>query len=161
MAIPNTVLNILRSGKPVAAEVTPLRPEFRAFIMVIPQAPSPHENPEAWIHWGHHPYPTDNGGAIRLKDSSLISGFEVRYLEHHAKYTDNDWGWDYDYVLDDVTTRAKRIFVTQEDDIEAAIVFWLEDLSKFQEPNNFDSSLVNSPIETYLNCPDERRHLWI
>jgi len=43
----------------------------------------------------------------------------------------------------------------------AAIAPWLEDLSQLQEPEKFDSSLVNSPIEYYLNQPEERPHLWI
>ncbi len=160
MAIPDKVLNILRSGKSVAAEVTATRPEFRAFVMVIPQVPNPHENPDAWIHWGHRPEPNE-GGVIRLKDISLISGFEIRFLEHHAKYTDKDWGWDYDYVLDDSTTRIKRVFVSQENEIEPAVSVWFISLSQLQEPDNFDSSLVNSPIDGYLNRPEERKHLWL
>jgi hypothetical protein len=47
----------------------------------------------------------------RLKDPSFISSFEIRYLEHHARYTDEEWGWDYDYVLDDQTTRVRRVYV--------------------------------------------------
>ena len=160
MAIPDKVLSILRSGKPVAAELIATRQDFRAFVMVIPQVPNPHENPDAWIHWGHRPNPNE-GGIIRLKDSSSISGFEVRYLEHHAKYTDEDWGWDYDYVLDDSTTRVKRVFVTNEAEIEAAVAYWLKDLLQLREPDNLDSSLVNSPIEGYLNRPNERKHLWL
>jgi hypothetical protein len=155
MAIPDKILNILRSGKPVAAELTAKLPEFRAFVMVIPQVPSPDENPDAWIPFRPHP-----NEWIRLKDSSFIQGFEVRFIEHHAKYTDEDWGWDYDCVLDDETTRIKRVFISQENEIESAILPWLEDLSELREPANFNSSLVNSPIETYLNRPDERSHLW-
>src|SRR5215467_580270 len=158
MAIPDRQQKLLQSGKPVAAEITASRSNFRAFVMVIPQAPNPHENPEAWIHWGHRPVPND-GGVIRLKDPSVISGFEIRYLEHHAKYTDEEWGWDYDYVLDDQTTRVRRVYVKSEDEIAAAIAPWLEDLSQLQEPENFDSSLINSPIERYLNQPEKRPHL--
>lgn len=159
MALSEKILNILRSGHPVAAELKPTRDEFRAFVMVVPQVPNPHENPDAWIHWGHRPQP-NAGGVIRIKDASFINGFEIRFLEHHAKYTDEDWGWDYDYILDDTTTRIKRVFVLKEDDIESAIEPWLKDLSQLQEPGNFDSSLINSPIDYYLNRSDERPHLW-
>jgi hypothetical protein len=159
MSIPDKILNILRSGFPVAAELTAGRSEFCAFVMVIPQVPSPHENPDAWIHWGHRPEPNE-GGVIRIKDTSYIKGFEIRFLEHLSKYTDEDWGWDYDYVLDDITTRIKRVFISQENEIKSAIEIWLKDLSKLQELKNFNSSLVNSPIESYLNRPDERPHLW-
>lgn len=155
MAIPEKILNILRSGKPVAAELSANRADFKAFVMVIPQVPSPQENPHAWIPYRPHP-----SEQIRLKDSSFIKGFEIRFLEHHAKYTDENWGLDYDYVLNDTTTKVKRVFVSQENEIESAITVWLEDLSQLQEPSNFDSSLVNSPIDSYLNRPDERPHLW-
>jgi hypothetical protein len=159
MSMPDKVLNILRSGKPLAAEIKTARPEFRAFVMVIPQVPNPHENPDAWIHWGHRPQPNE-GGVIRIKDISFISGFEIRFVEHHAKYTDEDWGWDYDYVLDDTTTRIKRIFISEENEIESSVAHWLKDLSQLQEPDKFNSSLLNSPIEGYLDRPDERPHLW-
>jgi hypothetical protein len=159
MTIPDRQQKILQSGKPVAAEITASRQNFRAFVMVIPQVPDPQETPEAWIHWGHRPEPND-GGVIRLKDPSFISGFEIRYLEHQARYTDEEWGWDYDYVLDDQTTSVRRVYVKSEGEIAAAIAPWLEDLSQLQEPENYDSSLVNSPIEYYLNQPEERPHLW-
>jgi hypothetical protein len=159
MTIPDGAKKILRTGKPVAAEIMASLPDNRAFVMVIPQVPDHHEFPEAWIHWGHRPAPND-GGVIRLKDPSFISGYEIRYLEHHSKYTDEEWGWDYDYVLDDRTTRVRRVFVTSEDEIYAAIAPWLEDLSQLQEPDQFDSSLVHSPIDYYLNRPEERPHLW-
>ncbi|HEY8460152.1 MAG TPA: hypothetical protein VIM99_07210, partial [Blastocatellia bacterium] len=159
MTMPDRQQKILRSGKPLAAEITASRQNFRAFVMVIPQVPDPRETPEAWIHWGHRPGPNE-GGVIRLKDPSFISGFEIRYLEHHAKYADAEWGWDYDYALDDQTTRAQRAYVKSEDEIAAAIAPWLEDLSQLQEPENFDSSLVNNPIERYLDLLEERPHLW-
>lgn len=159
MAIPDKILSVLRSGNSVVAELSAKNSEFRAFVMIIPQVPNPRENPEAWIHWGHRPYPNE-GGVIRIIDASLISGFEIRFLEHHAKYTHKDWGWDYDYVLDDETTRIRRVFISQENEIETAISTWLKDLSQLQEPSNFDSSLVNSPIDSYLNRSDERPHLW-
>ena len=160
MSLPNGIINVLRQGKFVAAEIHAESSDFRAFVMVIPQVPNPYQHPEAWIHWGHRPVPTE-GGVIRIKDPSFITGYEIRYLKHLAKYTDEEWGMDYDYVLDDPTTRIKRIYVKREEEIEAALVRWLKDLSELKEPDDFDSSLVNSPIDSYLNRPDERPHLWL
>lgn len=159
MAIPDQIRKLLHSGRTVAAEIKARQPNHRAFILVIPQVPDPRQTPEAWIHWGHTPTPNE-GGVIRLKDPSFISGFEIRYLEHHAKYTDEEWGWDYDYVLDDETTRVSRVFVANEGEIRAAISPWLEDLTQLQEPDKFDSSLIHSPLDYYLDRPNERPHLW-
>lgn len=159
MTIPDRQQKRLRSGKSVAAEVTASRPDYRAFIMVIPQVPDPRKCLEAWMHWGHRAEPNDCH-VIRLKDPSFISGFEIRYLEHHAKYTEEAWGWDYDHVLDDQTTRARRIFVSREGEIAAAIAPWLDDLSQLQPPDQFDSSLVNSQIDVYLGHPAKRPHLF-
>jgi len=91
----------------IISEVQIMRGKGINYDMVITQVPNPHETPEAWIHWGHRPGPND-GGVIRLKDPSFISGFEIRYLEHHARYTDEEWGWDYDYVLDDRVLSVAR-----------------------------------------------------
>jgi hypothetical protein len=58
---------------------------------------------------------------------------------------------DYDYVFDDSTTRVKRICVKREEEIGVALEQWLKDLSELKEPDDFDSSLVHSPIDGYLN----------
>ena len=147
---------ILKQGRIIGTELIAPRPDFRAFVLVIPQLPDPKENLEAWRD---RPYKNE-GGWVGLKDSSMINGFEIRYLEHQAKYTDEDWGLDYDYVLDDETTRINQIFVKREDEIETALSQWLEDLSELKEPDDFNSSLVNSPIDSYLSR-DERPHLWL
>lgn len=150
MSISNKAKSTLRQGRIVGAELNASRPDFRAFVLVIPQVPDREENR----------FSRNEGGVIGLKDPSLISGYEIRYLEHHAKYTDEEWGMDYDLVLDDTTTRVKRIYVKREDEIETALSEWINDLSELTEPDDFDSSLVNSPIDSYLNRPNEHPHLW-
>lgn len=150
MNISGEAINILRQGRIIGAELNPPRLDFRAFVLVIPQV----------SEQGGNLLMKNEGGIIGLDDSSLISGYEIRYLEHHAKYTDVEWGMDYDYVLDDITTRVKRIFVTQEDEIAAALAQWFKDLPVFTTPDDFDSSLANSLIDSYLNRPNERPHLW-
>jgi hypothetical protein len=160
MVLPNEIVNLLRQGKFIAAEIPSQSSDFRAFVLVIPQVPDPYKHPEAWIHWGHRPIPNESG-VIRIKDPSFITGYEIRYLQHLAKYSDQEWGLNYDNVLDDTTTRIKRIYVKREEEIEAALAQWLKDLSELKEPNHFDSSLVNSPIDAYLSRLDERPHLWL
>ena len=159
MSIPLETLNQLSYGKAIAAELPASDPNRRAYIMVIPQAPSIHEHPEAWLH-------SDRIGSAFaptpvLRDPALITGYEIRYLEHDAKYTDTEWGNDYDCVLDDETTRARRVFVQNEDEIEAALSPWPSEMEQLRAPQHFDSSLVNSPITGYLNRAEERPHLWL
>jgi hypothetical protein len=154
MPLPLKILERLRYGKEVAVEVAAAEPNMRAFVVVIPQVPDKWEHPDAYLYRGEN---APRGG---LRDPSLITGYEIRWLQHDAKYTDEAWGFDYDYVLDDKTTRVKRFFVEREEDIEEALTPWVKDTSFLSNPDDFDSSLVNSPITTYLNEPEERLHLW-
>jgi hypothetical protein len=153
MAIPLTILSRLRSGREVAAEISSNEIEMRAYIVVIPQAPKPWDCPEAWQ--------CVQGSEPVLRDPSWITGYEIRYLQHHIKYTNTDWGWDYDLVLDDDTTRVNRIFVRREDEIEDALSRWLTDMTTLNHPTSFDSALVTSPLDSYLNRAEERPHLWL
>jgi hypothetical protein len=114
--------------------------------MVLPRRPAALDPPP-----GAEGHPARSPGAR----------YELRYLEHDARYTDTDWGFDYDYVLDDLTTRVKRVFVSTADAIELAIAPWLTDLTQLRPPGQFDSALVNSPIDVYLDRPEERPHLWL
>ena len=123
--------------------------------MVIPQCPSRFERPDAWLHADNTltafaPTPV-------LRDPSLITGFEVRRVEHDARYTDEAWGNDADLALADETTRVRRAFVEAEGEIEAALAPWLDDVEKLGPPQDHDSALVNS---SHLGQPDEYPHLW-
>ena len=141
----------LHSGHEVVAEVPAPHPEMRSFVIVIPRVPNIREHPEAWIR---------GFGQPTLRDAASISGYEVRYFLLHEKYTDTEWGWDYDYVLDDETTRVKRVFVQTDQEIEGALSPWSVIMAELHDPGQFDSSLVNSPIDSYLDRPAERPHLW-
>ena len=157
MNISQEIRNILNCGRSVAAEIATTQSDMCAFVVIIPSVPDRHNHPEAWREWADKSF----GPAYVLKDSSYITGYEIRYLRHDAKYTDTEWGWDYDLVLNDQTTRIKRVFVEKEDEIEKAIKSWLEDLSWLRPAEEFDSSLVDSPLDYYLDRPDERPHLWL
>jgi len=119
--------------------------------------PDRYNHPEAWREWADKSL----GPAYVLKDSSYITGYEIRYLRHDAKYTDTEWGWDYDLALNDQTTRIKRVFVEKEDEIEQAIRPWLKDLSWLSPAEEFDNSIVDSPLDYYLDRPYERPHIWL
>lgn len=158
MLIPQEMLARLYMGRLVAAELPVPQPGFRAFVVVLPQVPDLRTQPEAWAEgdWDNRLYrePT-------LRSPSFIRGYEVRYLLHHAKYTNSEWGWDYDHVLADKTTRVQRMFVEREDEVEAAVTKWLPDVVGLQAPGNFDSSLVNSPLNYYLDNSEGLSHLWL
>ena len=154
MPIPLKRLNALRTGRSLAAEVSASAPDRRAFVMVIPQCPNQFERPDAWLHadstlTAFAPTPV-------LRDPSFITGFEVRRVEHHARYTDEEWGYDADLALADETTRVLRAFVEAEDEIEAALAPWLNDVTELGPPQDHDSALVNNP---HLGRPGEYPHL--
>jgi hypothetical protein len=159
VSLPIKILNRLRLGRCVAAEVSCEIVDMRAWVVVIPQAPSPHARPEVWF-----PYtPEDmqrSHGEYRLVNTQFITGFEIRYVRHKEEFTNEVWGWDYDLVLDDITTRVRRVFVDRESEIESALATWLADMNALGHPHDFDSSLIDSPIEGYLDRPWEREHLW-
>lgn len=148
MALPVEVIDRLHLGREVATEVPAPLPDKRAFVMVIPQVPPLHRDRGAW---NEEAWVIGTGEEAKLRDPGFISGYEVRYLLHHAKYTDTEWGWDYDHVLDDESTRIKRVFVQHEDNIEAALATWSVDAAALTKPGDFDSSLVNSPLNYYLD----------
>ena len=104
MPLPLKILERLWYGKEVAVEVA-AEPGMRAFVSVIPQVPDKREHPEAYLYRGEN---APRGG---LRDPSSITGYEIRWLKHDAKYTYEAWTYDYDQVLDDNTTRVKRFLL--------------------------------------------------
>lgn len=78
------------------------------------------------------------------------NGYEVRLITHVEKYTEESFGFDYDYAMQDPTTRVRRIFV---DTVSAAIsrlASWDCPEDRLVSPNVLDSCLINSPIDAYL-----------
>lgn len=152
MSLPPEIVARLRLGRAVAAEV-PARPDARAYVVIIPQAPDRLARPGLWLH--------ANVGEPRLRDAGAITGYEIRRLQHDARYTDAEWGWDYDHVLADPTTRVGRIFVRTADEIGPALAPWIALDTVFRHPDAFDGSLVSSPIDSYLDRADAFPHLWL
>lgn len=120
--------------------------------MILPRSPDPREAPEQWISSG--------SGEARLRDPADVTGYEIRYLQHHARYTDEAWGWDCDHVLADPTTRVRRIFVETIDAIAPELAPWMGDADpEFQHPHAFDSSLLGIPLESDLDRAEDFPHL--
>jgi hypothetical protein len=155
MAIPPKILNLLYRGWEVAAELLSKDPDFRTYVLIIPQAPQPYYHPAMWKQ-SKDVCP----GKLMLNTPDSVQGYEVRYLHHHSKYTDTDFGWDYDIVLEDVTSRVCRKFVQTEEELETQLNQWLSDLSRLELSEEFDSSLVGSPITAMLDKPTDYPHLW-
>jgi hypothetical protein len=152
MPLSHQALHRLQTGRTVAAELPTPEPDFVSYVLVIPQVPNHHEHPEAWYRLGQF--------EPQLRDATRIKGYELRILKHHRKYTDAEWGWDYDQVLADRSTRVKRLYVIHLAEIETILAPWLTDLSLLRDPFGIDSSLVQSPIDGYLDKPQARPHLW-
>jgi hypothetical protein len=155
MSIPPKILNFLSRGWEVAAELSSKDPNFRTYILIIPQAPESHYHPERWRQ-----SQDIRPGKLMLNTSASVQGYEIRHLHHHSKYTDTDFGWDYDIVLEDLTSRVCREFVQTEEDLEKKLTQWLSDLSQLELSEEFDSSLVGSPITAMINRPNDYPHLW-
>lgn len=153
--LPTPIRARLATGHPVGAEIPAAREGSRAFILVLPRAPDPHKYPEAWFGLsGVLP-----GLTMQLKDPRSISGYEIRYIEHDAKYTEEHCGWDSDYVLADPTTRVRRTFVLDEADLGPGLAPWLRTFDQLGPTWHFESALVNSPIDWYLDQPERFPHL--
>ena len=130
-----------------------LRKESFALLWCFRKYPVSSSIPEAWT-----------GGTYQLdvlRDVASIMGYEIRYVSHDKKYTDTEWGMDYDYVLEDETTRIQRQFVRRQEQIAPALIDWTAEIDNLRDTGEFDSSLLNSPIDAYLDRPDERPHLWL
>jgi hypothetical protein len=156
MTIPLKILEYLDRGWQVAAELPASEVSQRAYVVVIPDTPNPRYYPEAWAKKSTDILP----GELILSDTSLIQRYEIRYLQHDMKYTNTEWGWDYDYVLEDESTRINRVFVEVKEKIEPELVKALGYVPDLELSVNFDSSLVCSPITSMLDRSEDYPHLW-
>lgn len=94
---------------------------------------------------------------------SPIVSYEVRLVKHKDIFIEEKYGYDYDYALEDKTTRIKRMFVDKTDgnhELEKILVSLNIDINDFHQVSYYDSVLLNSPIESYIDNPDNLSHLW-
>jgi hypothetical protein len=154
LAIPPYVQDRLARGHQIGAEVLAGQDGRRAFVVVLPDVPDPHKHPEAWLGLdGVPPRLT-----MQLRDPRSVRGYEVRHLEHDAKFTDQEWGSDYDLVLADPSTRVRRTFVQSEAELAEALAPWSSFLRDFVDAMLLDCPLVG-PIDWYLEQPERYPHL--
>lgn len=88
---------------------------------------------------------------------------EIRYMKHNEIHIDTEWGLNYDYVPRDKSTRLKRIFINRnEENSELLGILSKFDINfyDFKHLNFFDSTLINSPIECYIEDKKIFPHLW-
>ena len=107
MTIPPKILARQNYGKEITVEVA-AEPGMRAFVSIVPQVPDVKEWPDTYFYEG------ENRPRRRLLSLSLVTGYEIRWLKHDAKYTQRDWFGDYDVVLAVKTTRGRHLFVGPE-----------------------------------------------
>lgn len=163
MPLPDEILKMLRRGKTVAAELPVAEPDMRAYVMVIPRAWMRFQrlpgHKHGWKGWAAVDGGMFNGEAAFA--SASRAGFEIRYIKHDADYTETDWGYDYDCVVADTTTRMTRVFVKHGGEVAEALSRWLGDLTTLRATDQFDSALVQNDVAVYLRYPRDYPHLWL
>jgi hypothetical protein len=88
--------------------------------------------------------------------------YEIRLIMHKDIYTYEEWVLDWDYVIDDKSTRIKRIFVPRTaDNSELEIVLQSLNiaLDNCQHENYFGGVLMDILTDLALEPIDS--HLWI
>lgn len=160
VTLPLAAWKELHRGLPVAAQIPQALPDTVAYLLVIPRVERLFEEPDC-----------GRRSARRVVDARTLPrgtynrldnrGYEIRLIRHDARYTDEEWGWDYDLALDDETTRVRRLFVEEERVLPAALAPWREAADALGSAEPLDSTLVNSVLDWYLDQPRKiRRHLW-
>ena len=92
-----------------------------------------------------------------------IVSYEVRLIKHKDIYTHEKCGYDWDCVLDDKTTRIKRIFVNRAGDnneLEKVLTSLDIDINGFNRLRIYDSPVLDNTIDCYLEHPSQLPHLW-
>ncbi|MBN6058110.1 hypothetical protein JYK22_39680, partial [Nonomuraea sp. RK-328] len=112
---PTDKLNALRLGRPLVAEVTASRPEYRAWIEIRPLRTDADDaaQREGWTR-------NDAGRSFRLTHSEYV----IEHLD----------GWDYDIGSNEI----KRTIATDEADLSALLQDWGVAPERFTYPWDSD-----------------------
>ena len=78
------------------------------------------------------------------------NGYELRLITHLERYTEEAFGFDYDYAMQDQTTRLQRLFVNNVSSAISQLASWGCTEEMLVPPTSLDSCLVNSPLDAYL-----------
>lgn len=93
-----------------------------------------------------------------------VIGYQIRFIMHKETYTDECWGFDYDQVLTDESTRVQSAYAKRsEDNKELEALMSRFDINPVDfcrlSQNSYDSALLDSTIDTYLTDPSTLPHL--
>lgn len=123
MVIPLKVLNRLRAGKEVAAQVAATRPQYKAWVCVKPMLDP---NKVILVHYG--------GGLSKAKsvDGSTDWAYLVRHIEMHEQYM--EYLYESEAYLDDSITSDHYYFARSEDELPIILSKWLSDFATLREP---------------------------
>jgi hypothetical protein len=77
-------------------------------------------------------------------------GYELRLITHLERYTEESFGYDYDYAMQDQTTRLQRLFVDNVSSAISHLASWGCTEKMLVPPTSLDSCLVNSPLDAYF-----------
>ena len=126
---PMKVLNRLRDGQDIVAEVTPTLPNHRALVYVTPQV-----DPElaTWDKVSHR--------WLRVYvEEGILTGYKVNYIEIETKQIDSYFdGYDTDIE----PTTNERFYVTSEHELAVLVSQWANDLSIFRNPESVGIPLL-------------------
>ena len=144
MELPESLLEYLHRKKvKVGFEVNNTEDRMKAYILV---------------------FPVEKEEEQKYRNNLLpVISYEIRYIKHKEIYTDSEWGLDYDYVLGDKSTRIKRVFVDRNEgnsELFRVLSKFDIDFFDFKRPGFFDSALIDSPIECYIEDENMFSHLW-
>ena len=116
---PLKVLNCLRDGQDIVAEVAPALPNHRAYVYVTPQV-----DPEL-ATWDKVNYRW-----LRVYvEEGILTGYKVNYLEIETKQIDSHFD-GYDIDIEPITN--ERFYVTSEQELGVLVSQWANDLSIFR-----------------------------
>lgn len=124
MTFPIPILNRLRLGGSIAAEVPATRDEYRAWVYVRPIVQTPFQKArEQWTRERQY-QPVD----------FAVQGFVVRYIELSAWHLawDED---DLDLALKERPTIDLQLCVRDEQALEVVVAQWCHDVSTFSLPH--------------------------
>ena len=124
--LPPKIIERLRLGRGVAAEITPSRPENRAWIHVKPII-DPQLGKMQQREPVLEPLLQSFGGA------SPIVGYQVRHRELHRAFEDSPDDWDLIGLSVDET-----YLVRGEDELALLLRKWLADFNVLTLPHNVD-----------------------
>jgi hypothetical protein len=121
---PLKVLNRLKLGRDVVAEVTCSRPRYQAWVCISPLVPKGQAR--------YQEVPIDAEPLLDTQSQELIEGYSVRYTELDQRYLDPEE--DPNLACDDPGTVDRTEVIRSVEQLECAVSQLVDDLSDFRSP---------------------------